>query len=918
MVARRGSAGCALGACPSGAAGAFTEQLERLTAALADHYTIERELGQGGMATVYLAEDLRHHRQVALKVLRPEIAATLGAGRFAREIEVAARLQHPNILPLLDSGEAAGFFFYVMPYVEGESLRDRLARGGELPIHDAVRILMEVADALSEAHAHGVVHRDIKPDNVMLRGRHALVTDFGVAKAVTEATGRQILTSAGVALGTPAYMAPEQATADPHQDHRVDIYALGVLGYELLTGRAPFSATTAQEMLAAHVTAEPEPLEQYRPTVSPVLAQVVMKCLAKKPADRWQTADELLTALEPLATPSGGTTPTQTRPATAGRLPRWAKWAAGVAALALVVLVVGQVAKPKPLNITLSDITQITSESGVQFQPAVSPDGNEVAYVAGPIGAPHLTIRSTANIAGGGEVRLADTSAGGEWYPAWSPDGALVRFQGCRGTAFAGCDWYETGRLGGSVRRITLPPRARSPAWSPNGARVAFFVGDTLFTASASAADTAARPVAVDTAAWRYGQHSLTWSPDAKLLAYVSANPTWQYSGNVNPSTIRIVNAEGGSPRTIAADAHLNVSPVWLDARHLLFVSDRDGPRGVYVVEVGPAGRRGDPRAVPGVADPHSVSYAIGTRTLAFAKLTLHQNIWSYPLGRSAPMSIRDGHPVTTGNQVIECHDVSPDGKWIVYDDNLRGNQDLYKMRVDGGQAVPVTNYPGDEAAPRWSPDGREIVFYTGDSVNTGEIEVVPAVGGAPVLLSASHGTFSNYPRWSRDGLAIFFWSDRTGRPRDWILTRDSVGGAWHEAVMFADVDAHGDGEWAPDGSGVLESWNLGSMPQVISDGGHVIWRRDLTAAYGLTVPLHGVPVYHYSRDGRTIYVWAVHRDGRQGIWAIPVAGGAARLVVAYDDPAFPAPIYFSVGPDRLYLTVSQYESNIWVAQLHW
>jgi len=205
--------------------------LDTLRQALADRYAIEREVGQGGMATVYLAEDVKHHRKVALKVLRPEIAVTVGAGRFSREIEVAARLQHPNILPLLDSGEAAGFFFYVMPYVEGESLRERLARGGELPVQDAVRILMEVADALSEAHAHGVVHRDIKPDNVMLRGRHALVADFGVAKAVTEATGQQLLTSTGVALGTPMYMAPEQAMADPHQDHRVDIYALGLLGY---------------------------------------------------------------------------------------------------------------------------------------------------------------------------------------------------------------------------------------------------------------------------------------------------------------------------------------------------------------------------------------------------------------------------------------------------------------------------------------------------------------------------------------------------------------------------------------------------------------------------------------------------------------------------------------------------------------
>ena len=186
----------------------------RISAALADHYRIERELGSGGMATVYLAEDLRHRRKVAVKVLRPELAVTLGSDRFLREIETAAQFQHPHILPLLDSGEAGGFLYYVMPYVEGESLRSRLTRRGELPIHDAVKILVEVCDALAYAHAHGVVHRDIKPDNVLLSGRHALVTDFGVAKALSEATGRQQFTTAGVALGTPAYMAPEQAAAE--------------------------------------------------------------------------------------------------------------------------------------------------------------------------------------------------------------------------------------------------------------------------------------------------------------------------------------------------------------------------------------------------------------------------------------------------------------------------------------------------------------------------------------------------------------------------------------------------------------------------------------------------------------------------------------------------------------------------------
>ena len=296
--------------------------LERLRASLADRYRIERELGAGGMATVYLAQDLKHDRKVAIKVLREELAASLGADRFLREIHVAAQLQHPHVLTLIDSGAADGFLYYVMPYVEGETLRAKLVRDGEFPVADAVRILREVADALAYAHAHGLVHRDVKPENIMLSGRHALVMDFGVAKAVSEATGRQTLTTVGVALGTPSYMAPEQATADPHVDHRADIYALGIIAYELLAGRPPFTGNTPQQVIAAHVTQPPDAVSRHRAAVPAPLAELVMRCLEKKPADRPQSAQLVLDRLEELATPSGGITPAGTAPHRAVRRSR--------------------------------------------------------------------------------------------------------------------------------------------------------------------------------------------------------------------------------------------------------------------------------------------------------------------------------------------------------------------------------------------------------------------------------------------------------------------------------------------------------------------------------------------------------------------------------------------------------------------
>jgi hypothetical protein len=335
------------------------------------------------MATVYLAEDLRHHRKVALKVLRPELAAAMGADRFAREIEVAARLVHPHILGLIDSGDIEGFFYYVMPYVEGETLRDRLTRSGELPVHEAVRLLSEIADALSVAHKAGVVHRDIKPENILLSGRHAMVMDFGVAKAVTEASGRQQLTTAGVVLGTPAYMAPEQATADPHLDGRVDIYALGVLGYEMLTGYPPFHGITPQQTLAAHVTQVPTAVGLRRPGLSPALESVVMRCLAKRPADRFQSAEELVAVLEPLATPGGGITPIHTQPIQATARPR--RLALGVGAAVLVVLAVaaigGFLALRRPVAVSPSHaVRQRITTSGRAWNPVVSPDGAFVLY----------------------------------------------------------------------------------------------------------------------------------------------------------------------------------------------------------------------------------------------------------------------------------------------------------------------------------------------------------------------------------------------------------------------------------------------------------------------------------------------------------------------------------------------------------
>ncbi|HXG70714.1 MAG TPA: protein kinase [Gemmatimonadaceae bacterium] len=278
----------------------MTDLRATLERTLGDTYSVERELHGGAMSRVFVVMDRQHGREVVVKVLAAEVAAGVSAERFRREIQIAARLQHPHIVPVLSSGETGGAPFYTMPFVEGESLRARLARVGELPVEETVRILREVASALSYAHKQGVVHRDIKPDNIMISNDFALVTDFGVSKAMSEsATNPQssTLTGLGVALGTPAYMSPEQAAADPAADHRTDIYAFGVMAYEMLTGSLPFAARSTQAMMAAHAVDKPEAVERRRPGIPRALAALVMRCLEKRPADRPQSASDLLQIL---------------------------------------------------------------------------------------------------------------------------------------------------------------------------------------------------------------------------------------------------------------------------------------------------------------------------------------------------------------------------------------------------------------------------------------------------------------------------------------------------------------------------------------------------------------------------------------------------------------------------------------------
>ncbi|MEP6688625.1 MAG: serine/threonine-protein kinase [Gemmatimonadales bacterium] len=368
-----------------------TDLREQLQHTLGEAYRLERELGGGGMSRVFLAVETALGRNVVVKVLLPDLAAGVSVDRFRREIQLAAQLQHPHIVPLLTAGESAGLPFFTMPFVVGESLRARLHRERELPVAEAIRLLRDVASALDYAHAQGVVHRDIKPENILLSRGHAVVADFGVAKAlsVSGQSGQTGLTTMGVTLGTPTYMAPEQASGDPNMDHRVDVYAFGIMAYEMLAGQPPFTGRTPQALLGAHLAALPEPVTTHRPGLPPGLASLVMHCLEKHPADRPQSAGAMVTSLDVLTTPSGGTIPLSAPTVVVSPAPGAGARTTAGRRLALVAGIAGAVAVGVWIWATRPDRSRTSepSSTAAASPAAALPAENPSTPVAAPLSA---------------------------------------------------------------------------------------------------------------------------------------------------------------------------------------------------------------------------------------------------------------------------------------------------------------------------------------------------------------------------------------------------------------------------------------------------------------------------------------------------------------------------------------------------
>jgi eukaryotic-like serine/threonine-protein kinase len=871
--------------------------LDRLEISLSDRYRIERELGAGGMATVYLAEDLKHHRNVAIKVLHAELSAILGPERFLKEIELTANLQHPHILPLFDSGSADGLLYYVMPYVAGETLRGRLSRERQLPVVDSVRIASEVADALDYAHKRGVIHRDIKPENILLHDGRALVADFGIALAVQQAGGER-MTQTGLSLGTPQYMSPEQAMGERSVDARTDIYSLGAVTYEMLAGEPPFTGPTAQAIVAKVVTEAPRALIPQRRSIPPNVNDAVLTALEKLPADRFATAAEFAKAISATNTQGKGDAYRRADPAVAPSVARVLQFGAAAIALAVAGFLLGSRVRGGGSPIAgFGHATKVTWDRGLEFQPAISPDGKYVAYAAGNTMATRIFVRQ---VTGGRAVQLTDDSAAVQTNPQWSSDGSRILFLASGGV-------FSAPSSGGPARpemRAPVQGDVVSAAWTPDGQSIAYTVRDSVYVRNSAGQ--------VRVLAHVREAALCQWSPDAQLIACASGNSEYSrlgyFLGNLSPSRIVVIRANDGANVTISDSTSVNQSPVWShDGKWLYFISSRSGPQDIYAVRVSSNGKTGGDlvRLTTGLG-AHSISMSADGTRFAYDLYTATANIRSLPFPPNGATA-EAATAITSGTQVIESVLPTQDGKWVYYDSNVSGTSQLYRQRLSGGEPEQLTSDATDNFSPAPSPNGREVAFHSWRS-GSRDLYVLPLDGGA-VQHVTSTPLQEAKPMWSPDGNALTY--TMFGVPGGvWVVRRRN--GVWGEPVRRVPVAGYP--IWSPDGHWIAyisSSFTGGSLMVIDPDSGAPRIVFDTAGSHGLHVEQP-----FWSDDARTLYFKSHDQNGNATFWSVPVTGGKPTLLTRFTDPMQGS--YrpeWSVGSGRMYFMVDDRQSDVWVMQ---
>jgi serine/threonine-protein kinase len=674
------------------------EITEQLKVALAERYVIEHELGAGGMATVYLAHDVKHDRKVALKVLKPELAAVIGAERFLNEIKVTANLQHPHILPLYDSGSVESLLYYVMPHVAGETLRDRLVRDKQLPVEDAVRIAGAVASALDYAHRHGVIHRDIKPENILIHDGQPQVADFGIALALSAAGGSR-LTETGLSLGTPHYMSPEQATGDRDIDGRSDIYSLGCVAYEMLAGDPPHTGSTAQAVIAKIVTEAPPQLSAARPAVPPHVEAAIHCAVEKLAADRFQTAGQFAEALKRPGAVTAGRT--RTAASARRRAARWLPWAAAGVALLGGLLVGRATIGPAPADahvvrfaIPIGPEEQL---SGAPTQTiALSRDGSRLAYV----------------VAGGGRVYVRNmrslepiliAGVQGVDNPFFSYDGEWLGFDKATG---------ELGRVpvgGGAPLRVTLGSNNGGIAWTEDGSIIFKGVRRGLMSVPVSGGE--ATPFIVpDTA---LGELDL-WFPDVLPggdAVLVTFNARGLATPRLGGTGVAVVWPETGRRKVLisagAGGARYSATG------HLVYALE-DGTLQAVPFDIGRMEITGEPTTLA-----QNVHIAGSTPQFAISD----DGTLAYVPARITELMLVDrggrATPVTDLTRQFHSPRVSADGGRVVVDISDQGSRDVWVLDLEQGTLSRVS-FEGDANDPVWMPSGRRVCYASGRSGTRG------------------------------------------------------------------------------------------------------------------------------------------------------------------------------------------------------
>jgi len=667
----------------------MTEAAQRLAAALADRYRIERELGAGGMATVHLAEDLKHDRKVAIKVLKPELTAVLGGERFIQEIKTTASLQHPHILPLFDSGAADGFLFYVMPYIEGETLRDKLDRETQLGVDEAVRIACEVADALDYAHRSGVIHRDIKPENILLHDGRPMVADFGIALAVSAAAGGR-MTETGTSIGTPHYMSPEQATADREITGRADIYSLASVLYEMLTGEPPHTGSTAQAVIMKIIADTPRPVSELRKSVPPNVAAAVMMALEKLPADRFGSAKAFADALaDPAFAGTHAAQPTRTTGAKTAPLP-WALLGATLLALLYVIMSRPTTSSEPPLvraSLDMAANQAITGPLGI------SEDGRFVAIEGSVDGVEVILVRDLSEE----RFRALPNSDGGE-RPFLSPDASQVLF-------LSGGGLTQVPTAGGPATVLDPDARWADGAWAPDGTAYYphSYVGGIWRKAPDGAPEMVTQPDSTELAHW-----NPQLLPDGRHLLFTA------FRTPIDSASIAVLDLESGERRTVLRGG---VDAQYVPTGHLLFA--RANTIFAVAFDLATMETKGQPVAL---IEDVRIAYEDGQAFFGVSGngIAAYVRASEYDAPSDLVWIDRTGNATPVGPEAAAwaAPSLSPDGRSIAVGLTRPGeSSDVWVLDLARGSRSPLTVGGGGDFQPIWSPDGAWIIYSSENPV---------------------------------------------------------------------------------------------------------------------------------------------------------------------------------------------------------